>query len=443
MVNARNLGRRARRDAVQLLSVLDKMRDDEEFDEGRVRAASAELASKIDSDWASIVLLALWNTLREPEEAVRPHVKRALELLNKTSAVGSSRALTDVAELISSCWLTHEAGMIELAPFWESAEPARTVKLVISGHGLPTAVDAQTLMSDPGRSLAAIAEVLLHDADPAELFPPENFPHLSQLPASGEAISIWEALFLRVSVIMRLVPFEPDLAPLSEQFSIQIHSESGKSRVLAFPEIRSLLINHEEDITAYPVVELSGVFWSSSHLLADSLAPWLLAAIQRTKLRERVISQPFEDKVVELLRAHGFKAGSVDEKGTWRTQVGQERLYGEEDLPGQIDVLASRHDSLFVLECKSIFSMGRIRNIAEKLGPETHDWRGKLQKKRDWSKRALGREVDLSMIIIEGVDVYASEAEAEAEIPLVTFEFLSGLLDAAKELTEGSVAVQP
>lgn len=430
----RHVGKRARRNAIELSIVLDKMRDNEALDEDRLRAKSVELAAGIDSDWASIVLLAFWNSLRGPKEIVRPHVKRALELLQQRSRTGSSRALTDVAELISSCWLSHEADAMELAPIWTSTVPDQTVTILISGSSLPTAIDAVSLMSDISRSIAAIAEVISNKTDPGELFPANRFPHLSKLPATGEAGPIWLALYLRISLIIRLAPFEPELAPISETFSTQIYSELGSSSVLGYPEIRSLLLNHEEEIAAYPVVDSVGVCWSSSYLLADSIAPWLLAEIQRTSLRERVISQPFEDKVVELLRVHGFKAGSVDDNGTWTTQAGKERLHCDERLPGQIDVLATRDDTVFVLECKSIFSMGRIRNIAEKLGPDSHDWRTKLDKKRGWSEKALGLEVDLSMIIVEGIEVYASELESEVEIPLVTFELLSAMLDSAQEM---------
>lgn len=430
----RHVGTRARRTAIELAVALDKMRDDEEFDGNSPWGEPSELAAGIDSDWASIVLLAYWNSLREPTEPVRPHAKRALGLLRSTSDTGSSRALNDVAQLIATCWLSHEANAIELAPIWESKDSDQAVSILISGSSLPTAIDAVSLMSNPHSSLLAIAEIISRKTDPESLFTTEEFPHLSQLPAAGEAGPIWLGLYLRISLIIHLAPLEPDLAPISEQFSTQFYSELGGSRALGYPEIRSMLLNLDEDIAAYPVVESAGVCWSSAYLLADSIAPWLLSAIQLTNLREQAISQPFEDKVVQLMRAHGFKAGSVDDKGTWSTQSGKERLHCGERLPGQIDVLATRDDAVFVLECKSIFSMGKIRNIAEKLGLDGHDWRTRLGKKRDWSRKVLEREIDLSMIVVEGIEIYASERELTVEIPLLTFESLSEVLDTAHEM---------
>lgn len=427
----RFIGERARRDAEELSRVLERRREDETVDVDLLRGRSAELAASIDSDWASVVLLAVWNSLRDPTEPARPFVKRALELLQRMPDKGSSRALVDVANLVSACWLSHEADMTDLAPIWQSSDPDQTVAILISGASLPTTADALSLMNDVHGSIRAVAEILSLQSDPGELFSAEDFPHLSRLPASGEARPIWLALYLRMSLIIRLAPFEPDIAPLSEQFSTQVYSETGESIVLGHAEITSLLISREDEVAAYPVISSAGVCWTSCYLLADSLAPWLLAAIQQTTLREHVISQPFEDKVVSLLRSHGFRAGSVDDKGTWTTQWGKERLRGDERIPGQIDVLATRDDGVFVLECKSIFSMGRIRNIAEKLGPDSHSWRTTLGKKRKWVEKALHRDADLSLVVVEGIQTYASAQEWERESPLITFETLTQLLDAA------------
>ncbi|MCT1363812.1 MULTISPECIES: hypothetical protein [unclassified Microbacterium] len=435
--DVRFVGERARRDAEELSRVLEKRREDETVDLELLRGRSAELAASIDSDWASVVLLAVWNSLREPTEPARPHVKRALELLQRMPDSGSSRALVDLANLVSACWLSHEADMTELAPIWQSSDPDQAVTILISGASLPTTIDARSLMSDVAGSIRAIAEILSLQSDPGEMFSAGDFPHLSRLPASGEARPIWLALYLRMSLIIRLAPFEPGIASLSEQFSTQLYSETGESIVLGYAEITSLLISLEDEVASYPVISSAGACWTSCYLLADSLAPWLLAAIQQTTLREHVISQPFEDKVVSLLRSHGFRAGSVDANGTWTTQSGKERLHCDEKNPGQIDVLATRDDGVFVLECKSIFSMGRIRNIAEKLGLDSHSWRTTLGKKREWVEKALRRDADLSLVVVEGIQAYTSEQEWKGESPLITFETLSQLLDAAAQQSDG------
>ena len=252
---------------------------------------------------------------------------------------------------------------------------------------------------------------------------------------TGEGHAIWLALYLRLSLIVHVLrpPSKPQIEPILEGFYTQIYNEIGESTVLGYPEVRSLLLWHEGEIAAHPVVESAGSLWTSPYLLMDSLAPWLLREIQRTTLREQVISQPFEDNVVQLLRDHGFKAGPVNERGTWTTQEGTEHLHCDEPLPGQIDVLAVRDDGVFVLECKSIFSMGALRNIAEKLGPNSHDWRGKLRRKRDWATNALQRRVDLSMVIVEGISTYVSEHELEADVPLITEDMLADLLKTTKQ----------
>lgn len=424
---------RARRSSDNTLAILERQRIDEDSPQVILREDLADLAGTLDREWASLVLLSLWDTRRDPGDPVRPHVKRALDLLASTDGEGRSRAASDLAKLISSCWLNHEQQSQNLAPIWASDAPGREVHIRITGSSLPTATDAQQLVRGLLQSIGSVAEIIAHKTDPGELFPASEFPHLSRIPISGEGWPIWLGLHLRLSLILRLAQnaSEPHLEPIPRGFSVQLYSETGQSITMGPQDILTQLLSGVGDITARPIIEYEGRHWTSTYLLMDSIAPWLLEAIEHSTLREEVISQSFEDKVIHLLRESGFKAGSVNLKGTWETQDGQEHLGSAPPIPGQIDVLAVRRDGLFVLECKSIYAMGNIRNISEKLGAPTHEWRGRLRKKRDWVAGKLGREVDLTMVVTEGIEEYAAESEAETDVALVTYEILRELLGTA------------
>jgi hypothetical protein len=117
---------------------------------------------------------------------------------------------------------------------------------------------------------------------------------------------------------------------------------------------------------------------------------------------ERLVSKPFEDAVVRLLRGHGFVAGEVTSKGTWITQDG--------DIPapqgigrphGQIDVLA-RHPAgrANVADCRVLqlpFNESASANLWKKLHEDEQGFRGKLHKNASWAREFLsasGRPTD-------------------------------------------------
>jgi hypothetical protein len=90
-----------------------------------------------------------------------------------------------------------------------------------------------------------------------------------------------------------------------------------------------------------------------------------------------VISLPFEARVQSVLTSAGFRAGRVNEKGTWFPQ--NERpvnisVHAGTSIPGEIDVLAVHPDGrIVVCECKVLaipWDDKRLRNVLGKLGKE-------------------------------------------------------------------------
>ena len=73
-------------------------------------------------------------------------------------------------------------------------------------------------------------------------------------------------------------------------------------------------------------------------------------------------------------------------------------------------------------ECKSIYSLGIPQNIVKKLSPEdVSGWRTKLAEKREWAERALNDEVQLAVVVVEGVSEYLSMSELGEDVPIFTF----------------------
>jgi len=139
---------------------------------------------------------------------------------------------------------------------------------------------------------------------------------------------------------------------------------------------------------------------TSSLLVGDSLNSFIESAINlspRSQVRlsdnvfRELISEPFEESVIELFRVHGFLAGRVSPKGVWVTQNGSVLLYNlTQMIPGEIDMLAFHEPSsaVVIIECKVIsgpFHVNSMRNILRKLGPlDQEQFHSKLAKKIKW-----------------------------------------------------------
>lgn len=106
-----------------------------------------------------------------------------------------------------------------------------------------------------------------------------------------------------------------------------------------------------------------------------------------------LLSEPFERQVEAEMRALGFRAGTVTERGNWRLEQPVDlAVLAAAPPPGEIDVLAV-HDSgfIFVLECKvlALPTTGeRMRNLMGKLGDDdTEAMRSKVSAKLEWVRR--------------------------------------------------------
>ncbi|EKE18849.1 MAG: hypothetical protein ACD_9C00214G0003 [uncultured bacterium] len=108
----------------------------------------------------------------------------------------------------------------------------------------------------------------------------------------------------------------------------------------------------------------------------------------------KMISEPFEKDVCSLFRNHGFIAGKVTAKGTWKpndTVIDLSPL-SQASIPGEIDVLAFNKDYniAWLSECKVLsypFSSNRMRNLLSKLNEtDSEAFHAKLNKKMLWLK---------------------------------------------------------
>ena len=89
-----------------------------------------------------------------------------------------------------------------------------------------------------------------------------------------------------------------------------------------------------------------------------------------------------------------------------------------------------------LIECKSIYTLGRINNIREKLA-ESYKWRSNARKKLAWLREALAAwlqcnadsiQID-ACIVIEGVTQTDLIRETDTDIPLIDFSILQNALD--------------
>ena len=92
-----------------------------------------------------------------------------------------------------------------------------------------------------------------------------------------------------------------------------------------------------------------------------------------------------------------------------------------------------------MIECKSLFTLGNMRNIKEKLDHES-PWRSNAKNKIVWLQDALAakglpsefNESLYAFIVIEGVDYLDETGEIGIDIPLINFATFQQLVLEAK-----------
>jgi hypothetical protein len=379
---------------------------------------------------------------------------------------GSSRAYASLRQLLRACQDEAASEASRASSGWSAALEEVSplsgsdllVRVELTGEHMQTARDANGLL-DLGfaRSLRVLASVLNGVGDPALLR--DHAPHLALVPPVGPGREIWLGVYLRLALLVSIERFNPrgdggSLAVLPQEFYNQgfFGDSAGESSVvLTSQDIRRLAVPAgaelgpmgDEAVVANPLIPAGDYYVTSRAIVLDSIAPWLMANIERSGFWQQAVGDVFEAEVQSLLRAHGFVAGEVTQGGHWRhgsTDPGAveiaRRLAGHgarSGLSGQIDVLAVRDDAIFVLECKSISTMARAMNTTGKLSPEDQDaYRSKLRTKVRWVRDAVGREIAIAFVVVEGAAVIDATQRLD-DVLVVDRSFLAALLREADD----------
>ncbi len=154
---------------------------------------------------------------------------------------------------------------------------------------------------------------------------------------------------------------------------------------------------------------------------------------------EQLLSKPFENQIVELLRTHNYVAGEVTSKGTWITQNGSmQSPAGTGRPPGQIDVLAWRPTgSALIADCKVLqlpWDSNSLINLWKKLqGDDEEGFSRKVQANTKWCVaflNSIGKPVaDLTQALI--LDSPLHFWRQSGEVVLMDYESLSEKLGTA------------
>jgi hypothetical protein len=190
-------------------------------------------------------------------------------------------------------------------------------------------------------------------------------------------------------------------------------SVPGVAREVLEPALRALCWNHEwhaqQSVERYrhllvrrPILRISStehLLITDRSLLLDSTTSFLERALVpdggppdvalRSSCFRKLLSEPFEQEVVEVFRSHGFRAGTVTDDGGWYVphRINLSEVAGPP--PGEIDVFAVHPRGFAIIaECKVLAlptEWSRVRNLATKLGIEDSEgFRSKLRTKLTW-----------------------------------------------------------
>jgi hypothetical protein len=264
--------------------------------------------------------------------------------------------------------------------------------------------------------------------------------HLSRFPDGAEAPGFWVALAARLQLLMVAQQVSVHagsgglaiLGPTAQVLSgpglygtTQLDADSVQQAMMECFWRRDHLAdpsNALEQFVLRPAARLVGdreLFVTSTLTVADSITALTEQAVSPAPTGasfelppsyfERLLSGPFESKVIDTFRESGFVAGEVTKSGSWRTQDGTVQLRAGIGLPGQIDVLAWHPaGQLVVGECKVLLmatTEAALTNQWQKIGPaDTEGFRRKLRQKAEWAEtavRADGRKVtQLDKVIV-------------------------------------------
>ncbi|BBH70684.1 hypothetical protein ACTI_73690 [Actinoplanes sp. OR16] len=407
--------------------------------------SASTIAAELDSAWAIPLLVLAWDgTLSGyggPQ--IRPAIKEAIHALKKTMETGSSRSEQKVSDLIVACAMKIEerASLLEGRAGVEGSDEL-VAMLRVTGAKLHTSPDVNTLLSGGlGRALGIISGVLSERIHPPDLA--DELPLLSRLPMTPATREIWHGIYLRLLLPILLEDVDSDSA---SNLKISRYPFNWASIIQATGQMTPAVINNDDiqrslsldspppdnvadsHLTAYPIHRIQERFVTSIALILDSIAPWLQIQIENHQLGEKMISKPFEDQVIATMRRKGFIAGEVTDGGVWEhgcdhpsesiSQISKAlRAAAKAQQVGQIDVLAVRTDGIFLIECKTMAGTGSVYSMSRRsITGDAKKWHLKARKKKAWLEEALGRPVDLSLIVVSGLDLLRTSSESDGAL---------------------------
>lgn len=392
--------------AESFVAALDRLLNQPPASVGQLLAPH-DIANEIDSAWAVPLLVAAWDKTLSGggRDEIRPALKEAIHALNKTAGTGGIHDQQRLGDLVISCAISicNRLSKLEekVPPKEGGAESDELVATMrITGAKLHTAKDVNRLLSGGIRSaLKLVTEIISGRLNPAAL--KGDFPLLSRLPMRPATRDIWYGLYLRLVLPLLLETIDAESTPSLTvsttplRWASVIQPSAGAIPVtiddaqvqdsLSLSEIPRDNVA-DSQLTAYPLHRAGNGFATSMALILDSISPWLQIQIERHNLREQVISKPFEDEVVEIMRRKKFVAGEVTKGGVWRH--GQKSpsvavssiskalaATAERHQVGQIDVLAVRADGIFLIECKTMAGTGSPYSLSAKsITGDADDW---------------------------------------------------------------------
>lgn len=229
----------------------------------------------------------------------------------------------------------------------------------------------------------------------------------------------WENIIFRLSLIIQIAMKRQDINKASEVFIVSLSQFKTQipDSILNFSfwnynwynDMPSSLFDNL--IMIKPLIKISGKdeFVTSIPLLLDSITAFVEEAIihytsgRNTILHlpdvfKSIISDPFEEKCITLLRKKDFKAGHVNDNSVWLRQDKNIKLNASSNFPGEVDVLAYHEDynMLFLVECKAIRDIHNpeaFRNLIVKIVDDDEGYRGKLEDKSKWLTEALNKAI--------------------------------------------------
>ena len=280
--------------------------------------------------------------------------------------------------------------------------------------------------------------------------------------ASDEYRKFWENITFRLSMIIQIVAkkfnkhndnkfFNELIVVDISRFKSALPNDILMYSFLNFTETSTYSTSvYDNLILLKPFIMISEKkAVTSIPLLIDSFAAFVEEAIipSYSKIKSilhlpsdsfrNIISEPFEEKCIDLFRKKGFIAGHVNDNNVWITKEKHIKLPSDLKIPGEVDVLAYHKElnKIFLIECKALRDIHdpfAFKNSVAKIVYDDEGYRKKLNKKAEWLITALKKiEIDAEMYKIIVCDIklpFFNERPID-EIYYVSFDILTSVLE--------------